>query len=176
MQPFSQMPKIIPNTATLCKWQSQVCHLHETMSHFVTQPKIPHPTVGCDDPIAPQFTPAGRAVAPRPPPQSAPYGNATSTVKNRNVELPPSGTSLHPSDNSAFPFTLILVTNDLPASSAEWLNSNFGLPHSFRHSINPSPFFCYPYFIGSLSISDKRSKEIHYLSYSHIERLRQIQA
>ena len=89
------MPKIIPNTATLCKWQSQVCHLHETMSHFVTQPKIPHPTVGCDDPIAPQFTPAGRAVAPRPPPQSAPYGNSTSTVKNRNAELLPSGTSHH---------------------------------------------------------------------------------
>ena len=161
MQPFNQMPKIIPNTATLCKWQSQVCHLHETMSHFVTQPKIPHPAVGCDDPIAPQF---------------APYGNSTSTVKNRNVELPPSGTSLHPSDNSIFPFTFNLGTNDLPAPSTEWLNSNFGLPHSFRHSINPSPFFCYPYFIGSLSISDKRSKEIHYLSYSHIERLRQIQA
>ena len=29
---------------------------------------------------------------------SSPYGNATSTVKNRNAELPPSGASLHPSD------------------------------------------------------------------------------
>ena len=105
-----------------------------------------------------------------------PYGNSTTTVKNRNAELPPSGTSLHPSDNSAFPFTFNLGTNELPVPSVEWLNSNIGLPHSFRHSINPSPFFCYPYFIGSLSISDKRSKEIHYLSYSHIERLRQIQA
>ena len=107
---------------------------------------------------------------------ATPYGNFTSTVKNRNAELPPSGTSLHPSDNAALPFTFNLGTNELPAPSVEWLNSNIGLPHSFRHSINPSPFFCYPYFIGSLSISDKRSKEIHYLSYSHIERLRQIQA
>ena len=29
---------------------------------------------------------------------------------------------------AAFPFTLILVTNDLSAPSVEWLNSNIGLP------------------------------------------------
>ena len=61
-------------------------------------------------------------------PNSSPYGNATSTVKNRNDGSPPSGTSLHPSNNPAFPFTFILGTNELPASSVEWLNSNFGLP------------------------------------------------
>jgi len=44
-----------------------------------------------------------------------PYGNSTSTVKNRNDGSPPSGTSLQPSDNSAFPFTFNLGINEFPA-------------------------------------------------------------
>ena len=42
--------------------------------------------------------PSGNTLSLKAPPQSVPYGNSTSTVKNRNAELPPSRTSHHPSD------------------------------------------------------------------------------
>ena len=79
-----------------------------------------------------------------------PYGNSTSTVKNRNAELPPSGTSLHPSNNSAFPFTLNLGTNEFPAPSVEWLNSNIGLPPSIQKRVILKSSFA---FVGAIQCS-----------------------
>ena len=76
-----------------------------------------------------RYTEVGRSPRDRRP-NSSPYGNATSTVKNRNAGSPPSGTSLHPSDNFALPFVLMRGVNELPTPSVEWLNSNFGLPPS----------------------------------------------
>ena len=93
---------------------------------------IRHPAVERDDPIAPHDShpTVRRSPRDRHPTQSAPHGNATSTVKNRNASLPPGGTSCHESESFALPSGLMRGINEFPTPSAEWLNSNIGLPPS----------------------------------------------